>query len=153
MADHAVAPNGDASPIPGVVDTTYPAAADSVRVARVSVAHWLEERSVDELVVGDVALAISEACTNAVVHGYTDRAEGSFRVVAESTNGAVRVTVSDDGGGMVPRPDSPGLGLGLPLMASLTDVLEVRPASDGAGTVVSMLFTAEGARGRTERPS
>jgi serine/threonine-protein kinase RsbW len=135
-----------------VVDTTYPAAAASVGVARRSVARWLEQRAVDEMLVGDVALAISEACTNVVLHGYPTGPVGSFRVVAESTNGSVRVTVSDDGHGMVPRPDSPGIGLGLPLMHAVTDELEVRPARIGSGTVVSMVFSADESRARAERP-
>jgi serine/threonine-protein kinase RsbW len=141
MADQALAPS--------VVDETYPAAVDSVATARASVSRWLTARSADTLLAGDVAIAVSEACNNVVMHGYPDGSSGSFRVLAESMNGDVRVTVSDDGCGMAPRPDSPGLGLGLPLMAALTDTLEVRPAvGDGAGTVVSMLFSTEGARSR-----
>jgi serine/threonine-protein kinase RsbW/stage II sporulation protein AB (anti-sigma F factor) len=40
---------------------------------------------------------------------------------------------------MVPRPDSPGLGLGLPLIASLTEQLEVG-GDAGAATEVRMVF-------------
>jgi serine/threonine-protein kinase RsbW/stage II sporulation protein AB (anti-sigma F factor) len=33
--------------------------------------------------------------------------------------------VADRGRGIVPRPDSPGLGLGLPLIATLAESLEL----------------------------
>jgi serine/threonine-protein kinase RsbW/stage II sporulation protein AB (anti-sigma F factor) len=109
------------------------------------VSRWLHALSADLLMIGDVELVVSEACTNAVVHGFPDTIVGAFRVRAQRTNGSVQVIVSDDGSGMVPRPDSPGLGLGLPLMAALTDRLEIAPALDGSGTVVQMHFSAAGA--------
>ncbi|MGH2854857.1 MAG: ATP-binding protein, partial [Solirubrobacteraceae bacterium] len=37
----------------------------------------------------------------------------------------LRVVVRDEGKGIGPRPDSPGLGLGLPLIASLTESVEL----------------------------
>src|SRR3712207_9020716 len=45
---------------------------------------------------------------------------------AEPEDGCVLVTVSDEGSGMRPRPDSPGLGLGLPLISQMTHSFEVR---------------------------
>ena len=47
--------------------------------------------------------------------------------------------VLHDGGGLAPRPDSPGAGLGLPLMAQLTDDLDVKRRPDG-GTRVAMAW-------------
>lgn len=142
------AASAPSAPAPTGVGERFPAVADSVGAARRLVTGWLRASSTDELMVGDVELAVSEACTNVVVHGYRDGDVGSFGVSAESAGTSVLVTVTDEGGGMAPRPDSPGLGLGLPLMAALTDSLEVRPALDGTGTIVSMLFTAAGARER-----
>ena len=130
------------------IDESYPAVPDSVAPARRSVSRWLLALSADELMRGDVGLAVSEACTNVVHHGYRGGGSGAFRVCAESVDGAVVVTVSDDGGGMLPRADSPGLGLGLPLMASLTDQLEITAGDAGTGTVVCRRFTAAGAHGR-----
>jgi serine/threonine-protein kinase RsbW/stage II sporulation protein AB (anti-sigma F factor) len=108
-----------------------------VPIARRHVAAWLGSRGARERLVDDIALAVSEACTNVVVHG----AAASFRVIVEQARGLVTITVTDDGAGMSPRPDSPGLGLGLPLIATLTRKLEIGPAS-GGGTVVSMVFEA-----------
>jgi serine/threonine-protein kinase RsbW/stage II sporulation protein AB (anti-sigma F factor) len=49
------------------------------------------------------------------------------------------VVVRDHGRGMTPRADSPGLGVGLPLIASLAETLELTNGADG-GTEVRMTF-------------
>jgi serine/threonine-protein kinase RsbW len=88
-----------------------------------------------------VALAVTEAVTNAVLHAYVDAPEpGEIEVVVQaSERDTVEILVCDDGRGMRPRTDSPGLGLGLPLVATLTERFEVQ-ARDGGGTRVRMAF-------------
>jgi serine/threonine-protein kinase RsbW/stage II sporulation protein AB (anti-sigma F factor) len=54
----------------------------------------------------------------------------------------VHVVVRDHGRGMTPRPDSPGLGLGLPLMTRLADAVQISTHPEG-GTEVRMTFTVE----------
>ena len=49
------------------------------------------------------------------------------------------MTVSDEGAGMRARADSPGMGLGLALIANACDELAVDAGADG-GTVVRMTF-------------
>ena len=49
------------------------------------------------------------------------------------------VHVRDDGMGLIPRSDSPGLGLGLCLMAHETDRFEIRGAPGGGTEVVLAL--------------
>jgi anti-sigma regulatory factor (Ser/Thr protein kinase) len=70
----------------------------------------------------DIALAVSEACTNVVMHAYIDApAPGA------------------EGRGMLPRTDSPGLGLGLSLIGRLAQQLEI--SQNGArGTELRMSF-------------
>ena len=87
---------------------------------------------------GDVKLAVSEAVTNAVVHGYRDRSPGTISVGARMRDGLLLVTVADDGIGMLPNPDSGGLGLGLSLITQLAH--DVRFDSDGSGVTVTMRF-------------
>jgi len=48
-----------------------------------------------------------------------------IRVDAWIDDARLVVTVGDEGHGIVPRPDSPGLGLGLPLIARLTQRCEI----------------------------
>jgi serine/threonine-protein kinase RsbW/stage II sporulation protein AB (anti-sigma F factor) len=93
--------------------------------------------------LADVALAVAEACANAIVHAYAGCEPGVLRVTANVGPDGLQVVVADEGHGMTPRPDSPGLGLGLPLMASLTTALEVRLRPAG-GTEIWMTFASPG---------
>lgn len=89
-----------------------------------------------------MVLAISEAVSNAVVHAYRDRptpGEVEVEVAFELEEPPVSVHVRDTGSGFRPAADSPGLGLGLPLMASVTEHFEIRPAS-GGGTEIVLRF-------------
>jgi serine/threonine-protein kinase RsbW len=135
-------------------DMAFRATAGNVAPARARLMAWLRPSLAagDEL-LDDVALAVSEACTNAVIHahraGHGRPDEGTFRVSASYAGERVRVTVSDDGGGLVARTDSPGQGCGLPLIAALSDTLSIGPATEGDGTVVRMEFIV----GRTHRPT
>lgn len=67
------------------LDEAFPALPRSVAAARTAVTAWLRRCGTDERLVGDVALALSDACTNVVVHAYGDEpAEGSFRSPASA---------------------------------------------------------------------
>jgi anti-sigma regulatory factor (Ser/Thr protein kinase) len=90
-----------------------------------------------------VALAVSEAVTNAVLHAYVDDAEpGDVEVTAQRhPDDGFEVRVCDHGRGMKPRSDSPGMGVGLPLVATLAERFEVE-ARLGGGTSVRMIFAA-----------
>ena len=96
--------------------------------------------ALDPETVSDVKLALSEACANAIVHGYaTAEAEGLMDIAVDVDAHRLHVTVRDHGSGMAPRTDSPGLGVGLPLIASLSESLELTDSTDG-GTEVRMTF-------------
>ena len=89
--------------------------------------------------LADVILVVSEALTNAALHAYVGMAGGPMALVASVSGGRLRVTVTDEGRGMVPRTDSPGLGMGLGVIARLTDGLEVT-SPGGRGTEVRVSF-------------
>ena len=82
-----------------------------------------------------VDLAVSEAVTNVVVHAYRDRGPadepGRVRVALGIEDEAAWVVVADEGLGMAPRMDSPGLGMGLSLIASVCDGLEIQQHRHG----------------------
>jgi serine/threonine-protein kinase RsbW len=54
----------------------------------------------------------------------------------------MRVIVEDRGRGLAPSPDSRGPGLGLPLIAKLTSLLEVSHGAGGRGSRIAMSFAA-----------
>jgi two-component sensor histidine kinase len=86
----------------------------------------------------NVRLAVSEAVGNAVLHAFRDRAPGAIVLTARTTSGWLVITVSDNGKGMTPNIDSPGLGLGISLISKVAE--QVNFDSSDAGTTVSMSF-------------
>jgi anti-sigma regulatory factor (Ser/Thr protein kinase) len=119
------------------LDITLPAVPGAASDAR---------RAVHELAagrVGDgyaVALAVSEAVSNVVIHAYRDRDHasepGEVRVTVTIDGEQLVVSVADEGIGMRPRSDSPGAGLGLPIIATLADRFEVRQQPGGTTLVL-----------------
>ena len=93
--------------------------------------------------LSDIALAVTEATTNVVLHAYRDREEpGTVVVEVERYDDHLCVYVRDHGTGLAPRVDSPGLGLGLGLIAQVADSADVRAPETG-GTEVVMRFNVE----------
>jgi anti-sigma regulatory factor (Ser/Thr protein kinase) len=90
-------------------------------------------------IIDAARLAVSEAVSNVVVHSYRGASPGAFTLRVEWDGGELRVIVRDEGCGMAPRTDSPGAGLGLPLIANLTASFSVT-APPGGGTEVVMTF-------------
>jgi anti-sigma regulatory factor (Ser/Thr protein kinase) len=88
----------------------------------------------------DVALAVSEAVTNVVLHAYRDGANGDVRVVACAEPQRLVVVVRDYGCGMRPHPSSPGLGLGLSVIGRLTTEMNIERPDDGGGIRLRMHF-------------
>ena len=119
---------------------SWPALPENVPVARHTVVDFLAGHAMSDPPLSDVALAVSEAVTNAVHHAYANGDPGEVRVVVETDPEHVRLTVEDDGRGLVPRPDSPGLGLGLPLIATVCDHFDAETIP-GAGTRLCMCFS------------
>jgi anti-sigma regulatory factor (Ser/Thr protein kinase) len=112
----------------------------SVGILRTGIVAFAAEHGADAGQQGDVALAVSEAMSNAVIHGFIDSSPGELHVIAEHHPGRLVVRVIDDGCGLVPRADSPGLGLGAPLMARLASELVIGPGLDGTGTETRLTF-------------
>jgi serine/threonine-protein kinase RsbW len=108
--------------------------------ARRAVVDWAQRHVEDRAVLNDIALAVTEATTNAVLHAYREVDEpGTVSVTAERLGDHVCLYVRDQGSGLAPRVDSPGLGLGLGLIAQVADSADVR-APESGGTEVVMRF-------------
>ncbi len=107
--------------------------------ARRAVVDWTRRYIADAGLLADIALAVTEATTNAVVHAYRGGDTGSVVVETERRGEYVCIYVRDSGSGLAPRVDSPGLGLGLGLIAQVADGAEVR-SPEGGGTEVAMRF-------------
>jgi anti-sigma regulatory factor (Ser/Thr protein kinase) len=124
-------------------ELTLPARAENVAVVRHAFGGLGDVLEVPDQTLSDIKLAVTEACTNVVVHAYPD-GEGPLAVRARVHERMLTVVVADDGRGISPRPDSPGLGLGLPLIATLAESLELGTGPTDQ-TEVRMTFNLNGA--------
>jgi anti-sigma regulatory factor (Ser/Thr protein kinase) len=120
----------------------YPAQPESVSQARHVLTDFAVSAGADERQAEAVRLASSEALTNAVVHAYPGD-QGDIHVTAAVVADEVWVLIADDGCGLEPRTGRPGLGLGLGLIAQLSDHLAIAPRANG-GTEVRMRFALVG---------
>lgn len=118
--------------------------------ARISVAAFASQLdpTVEEL--SDIKTAVSEAVTNAIIHGYENK-EGIVKIVCRIDKNTIFIEISDTGKGienveMAKRPlytSKPNLersGMGFTIMESFMDELNVESIL-GLGTKVSMKKT------------
>jgi anti-sigma regulatory factor (Ser/Thr protein kinase) len=112
-----------------------PSRADSVKRARDAVAALAERVGAP---VADVKLAVSEAVSNSITHAFRGRDPGTISVRARTEGERLLVVVADDGTGMRPNLDSPGLGFGISLITELAG--DVRFDSSPRGLTVRMSF-------------
>jgi anti-sigma regulatory factor (Ser/Thr protein kinase) len=108
-----------------------------VRMLRKEIAVIAEDCGMDDAGVADVRLAVTEAATNAVMHGYADTT-GELTVSAVIHDGELVIVVGDTGGGFDQRSESAGLGVGLSIIATLADRLKIY--STEGGTEIHMAF-------------
>jgi serine/threonine-protein kinase RsbW len=120
------------------LELKLPARAENVAVVRHAFGGFAEALSVDEQTLADIKLA----STNVVIHAYDDDVDGCLEVDASINGRSLSVVIRDEGRGIVPRPDSPGLGLGLPLIATLAESLELGKDDDDR-TEVRMTFALD----------
>lgn len=122
---------------------TYRAEPESVPCARRALRDFALRVGADPRQADAVRLAGSEAVTNAVVHAYHDQ-PGNVYVSAALVSDELWVLIADDGCGLQPRTNRPGLGLGLGLISRVSDGLTIVPRA-GGGTEVRMRFELDGA--------
>ena len=116
--------------------------------ARVAVSAFAVQMDPTIDILADIKTAVSEAVTNAIVHGYGDRV-GPVVLRAEiGENGLIRIAVEDQGRGIedieqamqpffTTQPEKERSGMGFSVMQTFLDTVHVESAP-GRGTVVTM---------------
>lgn len=140
LADVAAAAQALAVPERGdaALDLTVEATPVRIPALRSAARAFAAVNGVD---VQAVALAVSEAASNAVLHAYVGAPAGMVGLTGRPTDDGVVVSVADWGSGLRPRPDSPGLGLGLSVMQRVADEVSFIGAPQReAGTEVRLRF-------------
>ena len=131
-----------------LLDVDLPAEPRSASRARRAVLDALSGIAVDRDAVGVVVSGGGDERRPARV-SRPGAARAACTSSASMDDDGVEVAVDDDGLGMRPRGDSPGVGLGLPLMGDLADRVEI--TSRGPGTRDPRASSPDGRR-RPARP-
>lgn len=132
----------------------FDAISENEGLARVVIAAFLTQTDPTLEELQDVKTAVSEAVTNAIVHGYE---EHGGRIVMEAylENGILQVSITDKGIGIedvsramqpmyTTKPDCERSGMGFAFMEAFMDKVEVE-STLGEGTSVHMWKAFKGA--------
>jgi serine/threonine-protein kinase RsbW len=130
-------------PATDTIELRMDARAENLVLARLALGGVAARAPIQDDVVADLKLAVTEACTNAIEHAYTGDSGGNEIVVRFALDDQVlSVEVQDWGVGFdadVERDPEEELrdhaGVGLMLIRSLTDELTIE--SGGTGSTVS----------------
>jgi stage II sporulation protein AB (anti-sigma F factor) len=120
--------------------------------ARVAVAAFAAQLDPTIEEISDIKTAVSEAVTNAIIHGYENR-PGIIKIIARIINNTIEIEVSDEGKGIenVPeamqplytsKPELERSGLGFTIMESFMENLEVE-SNVKSGTTIKMRKTIQ----------
>lgn len=114
----------------------HPALAEVVPLFRHAATDFAAEQGAGPELRADIALAVSEAVTNAVKHSDAHEDE-TVAMTATAADGWLEIAVRDRGTGFG-TTESDGLGLGLPVIARLSARLTI--SQEGDGTELRMGF-------------
>ena len=121
------------------VRLTIPAKPEYITLVRLALSGLARLRPLSEETLGDMKLAVTEACTNSVRHGYHD-GEGRVEILYELQPDRLVVEVADDGPGFDASGDRPTEdnlavgGLGIAIIKAVSDEFESGERSDGHGS-------------------
>lgn len=118
--------------------------------ARVAVAAFVSQLDPTIEEITDIKTAVSEAVTNAIIHGYENK-DGMVKIEAYLKDNSVTIEVIDEGIGIdnveeamqplyTSRPDLERSGMGFTVMETFMDSLVVN-SEKGKGTKVTMKKT------------
>lgn len=129
------------------MEIIFDAVSANESLARVAVAAFVTEKNPTLEELSDIKTAVSEAVTNAIIHGYNGK-EGKVRMHCKWSDKVLEVEIEDKGVGIenikqameplfTTRPDADRSGMGFSFMEAFMDELEVE-STLGEGTIIRM---------------
>ncbi|KMM38085.1 anti-sigma F factor [Guptibacillus hwajinpoensis] len=131
------------------MDIEFSALSQNESFARVTVAAFIAQLdpTVDELT--EIKTVVSEAVTNAIIHGYEDNSEEKVFISVELNDDTVNLTIRDTGIGIqdldearqplfTTKPELERSGMGFTIMENFMDEVKVESAS-GQGTTIHLM--------------
>jgi len=124
-----------------LVRLTIPAKPEYITLSRLALAGLSRVRAFSEETLADLKLALTEACSNSVRHAYGD-GDGHVDISFELLDDRLIVEVTDDGTGFELEDrsgDGAGDeltegGLGIAIIRSIADEVEIGGGPDGRGS-------------------
>lgn len=116
---------------------TLPARAESLTVVRHVLGGIGGAWPVQEELLDDVRIAVTEACSSAITHGPDGPgAGGMLEVRGSEDDGRLTMVVRSPTPGLsAPADDDDDLGLAIPLIGALTETLDIGRGDDGSHEV------------------
>ncbi|UOQ93644.1 anti-sigma F factor [Halobacillus shinanisalinarum] len=118
-------------------------------LARISVAAFISQMNptMDELT--DIKTVVSEAVTNAIIHGYEDKPDQQITLECSMENEQIEIIIKDNGIGMVDieqareplftsKPEWERSGMGFTIMENFMDKVEIT-SDEGTGTTIRLV--------------
>ena len=131
------------------VRLTIPAKPEYITLGRLALTGISRLRPLDEETLGDLKLALTEACSNSVRHAYAD-GEGTVEIRYVLHSNRLEIEVADDGEGFdlsAEREEGDDLvegGLGIAIIRSIADEIEIGVGGDGRGSRLRFAKTLDG---------
>ena len=121
------------------LDLVVEAEATSLAVLRKVAVAFARSLGAVEDSVEAVAVAVNEAASNSILHGYREAEPGTLRMAASLARNTLAITLSDDGvGDQAGTREGDEVGRGFPLMRALADGVDVSRGE--RGTRVRLTF-------------
>lgn len=116
--------------------------------ARVTIAAFVSQLDPQMNELTDIKTVVSEAVTNAIIHGYENKPDGLVTLTARIEDDTVYITVEDNGIGIsnleearqplyTSKPELERSGMGFTIMENFMDEVEIT-SEEGFGTLVKM---------------
>jgi serine phosphatase RsbU (regulator of sigma subunit)/anti-sigma regulatory factor (Ser/Thr protein kinase) len=121
--------------VPARMDVEIPSDPKALAGLRRRVRIWLELRGLGEEERNDAVLSISEACNNAIEHGYRGEA-GAIRLVLDHRARSLEITIEDQGTWRDPTPN-PDRGRGLQIIRAVMHDAKIEHAAHGTRVVLT----------------
>lgn len=129
------------------IRVSFPSRSENESFARVAVASFAAQLDPTMEQLTELKTAVSEAVTNAIIHGYPT-VPGEIRIYCAIAKGSVEVVVEDDGVGIgdldqareamyTSRPELERSGMGITIIENFVDELHI-DSTPGKGTRVVM---------------
>lgn len=135
--------------IPNYMELKFPSRSENESLARVSVAAFVAQMDPTLEELNEIKTVVSEAVTNAIIHGYRESPDGIITVRVQINEKEVQIEVEDHGVGIpnleearqplfTTRPELERSGMGFTIMENFMDRVEVI-TEVGRGTKVKMV--------------